>query len=160
MSHYKKSSSRNILNKVSVCMHEVGSRNKQSLKTWNRLNCPECPASSDSIFIRVTVLKHDFWLINICTASIILIRYFYTQIKPNTSLSLFPVLAYPSPKTRFLCLFRIENHQSAIRKTRPLDSLPGIWIWILFRHHCVRNLSLLHKANKPGVWVESSLVLC
>ena len=76
---------------LTVCMHEVGSRNKQSLKTWNRLNCPECPASSDSIFIRVTVLKHDFWLINICTASIILIRYFYTQIKPNTSLSLLPV---------------------------------------------------------------------
>ena len=58
--------------------------------------------------------------------------------------------AYPSPKTRFLCLFRIENHQSAIRKTRPRDILPGIWIWILYSH-CVRILKLLHKANKPGV---------
>ena len=95
------------LNVCIVCMQGAGSRNKQNLSKnlkWTELSSP----IRLDLYIRVTVLIHEFWPINFCTASIILIRYFYTQIKPNTSLSLFPVGHIPVLKHVFCAFFVLK----------------------------------------------------
>ena len=100
------------LNVCIICMQMQGAgssaqgTNRTYLKNlkWTELSSP----IRLDLYIRVTVLIHEFWPINFCTASIILIRYFYTQIKPNTSLSLFPVGHIPVLKHVFCAFFVLK----------------------------------------------------
>ena len=122
---------------VSIYLYAgAGSRNKQNL--------------SKKLKMDWIVQPHQIWSLYSCDSSHTWVLTDKLLHSVNNSDKIFlytnktkyifitvPCGAYPGPKTRFLCLFRIENHQFAIRRTRPRDSPPGTWISY---RYCVRIL--------------------